>query len=225
MDPRTVAVNDEFWGVVVTASGIATAVATVLALLLSMWWRSVDRATPEWEFLNGSSTWPGGFSEDEHTVPSATFTFANVGQGTGFRVQLLGAGCTIRELGRVNAEGKFRGGSRVPRVMPIFASGESAYVLIVCEPDEWDRAAVAVTWRVPSLWRRTRIKRILAVPLREIAPRPQFVPSSVTTTPPPPRTEPKPPVLDPSERPIRPAPPANAVARFLWRRQLRKREG
>lgn len=70
--------SGNFWAGVTVASVIATG----LAVLLSAWWRRVDRAAVEWAFFDGESRWssrnPHG-DEDPRTprAPSPTW-----GQGT-----------------------------------------------------------------------------------------------------------------------------------------------
>lgn len=162
--------GSNFWLGVGMAAAVATALATVIALAFSMWWRRVDRYTAEWAFFSGSSRWIDRASRDV-TPPRADCTLGNVGAGTAYRVTVQGVGChVVMSEPRRPAQQSLAGKAIASAV----TSGEELDVRAYCEPTLWDKAEVVVLWREPRGWWPGMRRRIQREPLRDVAPRPVY---------------------------------------------------
>lgn len=158
---------------VAIATGIATAVATVAAVLLSLLWRLIDRERPSWTIYDGRSVWSGPDRYGNREGPSATAELANVGRGVALAVRVLGVGCLVTMKGEVLQSADLFISRRPDQsLVPALHTGKTVHLYIACEPVEWDRATIAVTWiPTPSIRRRRRLEYFA---LSSIAPRPQL---------------------------------------------------
>ena len=161
-----------FWAGVGLAAAVATAFATFMSLVFSMWWRAIDRHAAEWAFIDGKSQWREPDRYGHGAEPSLDCVVANVGAGTAFRVQVQGVGCHVypHAPGRATDSG-WRWGKELT-LLPVLAPGESFELRVYCEPTLWAEAEVAITWREQGTWRRERRRLLHREPLREVAPRP-----------------------------------------------------
>lgn len=122
--------SGNFWAGVTVASVIATG----LAVLLSAWWRRVDRAAVEWAFFDGESRWSSRNPHGDEDPPHATCAVANVGPGHCFRLQAVGAGCLVT----IETEPRHT----VATLVPVLISGERVTLRVYCEPGAWGAAQV-----------------------------------------------------------------------------------
>ena len=163
----TATVGPDFWAAVGIAAALATAFATVITVVISLWWRGVDQARPVWILSDGESLWTHG-DHQSSTPPHAVGKIANAGTGAGYRLTVVGMGCHARlweRLGPTSANYSY---------LPVAASGLSLDLTVHCEPADWDEAQIAVMWEVPSLWRTANRKRIEVRSLSDFASRPEF---------------------------------------------------
>lgn len=160
------------WATVSLAAGIATAIATVASVGLSVLWRVIDREQAEWSYYDGASHWQVEGSRGSVGAPSAVVTVANVGRGSALATRVVGLGCAARVMGEPR---QVPGGQVRPNrtLIPTVTTGTSIDLRIACEPNAWDHAEVAITWTAsPRLLRGRRVRRIR---LSHIAPRPTLM--------------------------------------------------
>ena len=214
----------EFLGVAGLAAAVSTALATGVSTAVALWWRGVDRRSPEWAFFGARAQWwaPDVYGNAE--LPHVRCSLANTGPGTAFRFRVVGIGCHVLSRDAAHFfDMTHRGwGNSDDVLVPGFPAERLAELLVYCEPSQWAEAAVAITWREQSPWRRQRRQRVHLTELAEIAARPTYersgnddLTSAVTTTPP---QEPAGPALPTTLHPQRPPLPS---ARGERRRQLR----
>ncbi len=209
--------GDAFWAGVGLAAAVATALATLVSLVFSTWWRRIDKNSPEWAFIDVESSWWATGRGDESGRPSANGLIANVGDGPAFAVSVHGVGCRV-VLSQPGSTGR---DPRTPTVIPVVRAGESHHITVYCEPTEWSKAELATVWREPGTWRRARRRMMERIPLRDLADRPTFSSESITAPTP---EEPQPPVLPESLAPQHPIPTGSLVRRHIWWRRLRTRQ-
>ena len=206
-------------------AALATAAATVITVLASVWWRRVDQARPTWLLADGKSTWFISDGYANHTEPSAKGHIANVGTGAGHHVQTVGRGCVARlsqKTGELNRWGGYP--RRWPSYEPVAPSGWEMELTVYCEPSDWDRAQVAVLWSTPSPWRAGLKRHVQVFQLSEFASRPTFLcgeedPESGLTVEVV-RPEPEGPVLSDSLMPQSPLPTGGWLRQRSQRREL-----
>lgn len=166
-DSSTATIGPDFWAAVGLAAALATAFATVITVVISLWWRRVDQARPVWVLSDGESLWTSSDCQDA-VPPRAVGKIANAGTGAGYRLAVVGMGCHAHlweRLGPTSANYSY---------LPVAASGLSLHLTVHCEPADWDQAQIAVMWEVPSLWRTTNQKRIEVRSLSDFAGRPAY---------------------------------------------------
>ncbi|UFU03469.1 hypothetical protein LQF12_02325 [Ruania suaedae] len=148
------------WPATLGIAGVATAVATVASLGMSVIWRIADRERVEWApFL---MTTQGG---DVDGQPVLVGYLANVGHGTALAVKVHGFGCSA--LLTWHDE---QGDGGAAEMFPALKTGDRFMVSIWCEPQEWGRARLAVAWTAaPRLIRKRRVRLIA---LRDLAAHP-----------------------------------------------------
>jgi hypothetical protein len=203
-----------FWTIAGLVAGLVVAGATLLAALFTVWLRRIDSLRPEW-FGTGNSWWharrtAGGRPEDE--APQASGRLINVGAGTAFRLQVVGAGCHVLPVGS--------GMGMRQELFPIVDPGETVNLYVTCAPEAWDQADIVVLYRERSPWRRPLRRRIDRVALREFAPRPRYEQTGVTTSTPLPEPEPR--ELPDSRKPQHPLPTTRWWQRRQQTRSLRR---
>lgn len=211
------------WTIIGVVAGMATAVATALSAALSIFWRFMDRKTAAWITFSGSSSWPApppGASSSYYTGPPlARGRIANVGDAVALASHVVGLGCNV-ELWSLGGQGQMI--ALAPAIQP----GDQYTLTITCEPDDWNKAEIAVIWTTrPALFRKRRVELL---PLREVAPRPRYRRYETDPetgkredieVPEPPR-----PILPPEDQPQRKAVPTNwwSPKRRQAIRELRK---
>lgn len=217
--------NTNFWAGVGLAAALATAIATVLTVLVSIWWRRVDQARPTWLLADGESAWSTRDGHGNNVDPSAEGHLANVGTGSGHHVQAVGLGCLVRlseKTGPMNSWGGHP--RRWPSFEPVAPSGWQIDLTVYCEPSDWGKAQIAVLWSAPSLWATGLKRRVQIFPLSQFAPRPaleenieDLISGVIQGVP---RPEPAGPVLPDSLRPRLPLPTGGWLQRRSQRRAL-----
>jgi hypothetical protein len=162
--------DPQFWAGVGVAAAVSTALATGVSTMAALWWRRQDRREADWAWFEASSQWvisdPYGNDRDPH----AETTLANAGDGPAFRVEALGLGCTPW----LYEERRSGDRSRRPHVpvIPVMQPGARMYLLVWCEPADWDAADVLISWTRSPTWKGHRNRIEFAIPLSDIAPRP-----------------------------------------------------
>lgn len=216
----------EQWAIIGAVATVATGFATAISLMLSMAWRAADQKRVAWITFDATSYWHAPSGTIQYvSVPRGSCELANVGDGTAYAARVVGLGCAVLLKGA--AVGSI-GGALNPtlELIPAMAPGATVKLEIACEPDDWDRASIAVMWVARPAWIRNR--RVELVPLRRVASRPRYLRAEVdpetrakvrTEAPEPPR-----PVLPEEFRPERgPAPTRwRALARRRLMRELRR---
>lgn len=156
-----------FWSGVGIASAVATALATLIALLFSTWWRRIDRHAAEWAFFDGSAVWRS------ELAPGGDCRLANTGAGTAYQVKVRGVGCNIEAHGEY-VRGDWGSSAASISMIPAMKPGDTVGVWFRCEPSQWERAVVAITWREPGSWRRKRRRCMHRERLADIAAKPRY---------------------------------------------------
>lgn len=143
-------------------------------LIGSLWWRHVDQRRASWYLFNAMATWTAtdGFSV---TYPRIDCHLANSSEAPGLRVTAKGVGCHVAVRGDDERAAKL---DAMPatwlEVIPCFTSGTDARLIIHCAIDAWDRAEIAILWREPSIWRGSQARKVMLIPVRDIAEAPEF---------------------------------------------------
>lgn len=157
------------WAIIGIAAAVATALATLASLALSMFWRALDRPMADWIVFDSDAWWLGRNPySGEHPPPGATGTLANAGDGIALAVKVRGVGCQAT-LAR---DADYRYNRPPVDLVPALRPGEQVHFNVFCSLADWDRARVAVTWRpTPARFRRRRYRY---VPLQAIAAPPTY---------------------------------------------------
>lgn len=146
---------------------IATAVSAFVSIALVLLFRRLDQPEPDW-VVTGK---PQLTSREEAVAKSGAWIrgrLHNAGDGTAFQLTVDGDHCQAflyEDMPRRPA-----GLNELPFIA-LVRPGEQQQISISCEREEWDRAAVVVTW-IGSPTRR-RKQRAHRMPVREIAPLPR----------------------------------------------------
>lgn len=151
------------WNAITAVATFATAVATAVSVALVLLFRAFDQERVEWIWFDGRSAWRKGDVYSGDAEPHCSAELANVGRGAALAVRARGVGCRAMMFGEYN--GRYRPELSLRTSM---TPGEQVQVMVWCEPDAWEQAQVAITWkRQVGLSRRRR--HISLVPLRSIA--------------------------------------------------------
>lgn len=153
-----------YWELVFGAATIATAVSTAATVVLSVWWRSIDRRRAIWVPVDMHSFWDAdGAGRGKAGISGR---FSNVSTGSAFALHIAGVGCCAR----IRSEN----GHASTSLVPLVDSGANVSVLIHCEPNGWDDARVVLAWYEPSLWRRRLVVKVRGFRVMDISPRPRL---------------------------------------------------
>lgn len=161
-------------GLIAFIAAVATAVATVTTLLVSIWLRKVDEVRPDWIILDARAHFKATFGyfpqvgksldqmKQSWQLPasgiSLNFSLLNASQESGTLVtRIRCSGCT------------FWGWP--PRTQSV-SPGEMVRVSLSVHPDEWSNAELLIFWRVRSLWRPKTVIKVRSIPIRSLTPRP-----------------------------------------------------
>lgn len=129
------------------ASGIATAIATGLTAIFTIWFRRIDHPRAQWDIVFDSQDWQ---LDPEAGLDSAVYMFrlSNVGTGPAQSVSFIGVFCGIQVLDQDN-------GTRDLQISRAEV-GYSARLRVSVMPSKWDQVRLIVTWAEPAPWRRGR---------------------------------------------------------------------
>lgn len=181
----TVDLTPQFWAIVGVAAGVATFLATAAAVLVSVWWRILDRREAEWVFTDARSEWMGPDSYGSGAVsPRAWMSLTNAGDGTAFRVSVTGSWCQPKLYGDL-LTGSASRSSYQPQLelKPALGPGSEVTLRVECDPRLWEVAEIHVRWRRSPTWRQRRSRRYNSVRLSELAPTPTFRPTIYASEP------------------------------------------
>lgn len=166
--------QDTFWAGVGIAASVATALSTLVTLIFSTWWRRIDKHSAEWSFLGPLASWDGlSVTRQKINPPRLIVTAANAGDGAAYRVQVFGVGCRAEAVERI-AQGGIRAPTFPIGVIPVVPVGGSIEIRVLCEPSQWQRARVAITWREQAAWRRKRSRIVHFEDLSDMADLPEY---------------------------------------------------
>jgi hypothetical protein len=149
---------------VLQAAGLATAIATSVSLLVSLWWRRVDRKAADWITFGVTKSW-GGDPNGNVDEPHVECTLANVGDASGFRLQLLGYGC----LPKIQATGG------AAELIPVIPPGDELQARAWCDTSDWNHAFFIILWVESPTRRKRRSTRSQVVWLHELSGPPLYL--------------------------------------------------
>lgn len=156
---------------VLSVTGVATALATSISLLVNLWWRRIDRREADWITHGARAEWKIHDAHGNNSPPHVSAHLDNVGDGPAFRVRVIGVGCHAYLATPYNPSS----GRRKHELLSAVQPGAGTDLLAYCDPREWSRAFVVLTWVASPTRRRIRSRRSRAVPLSSISDPPVLV--------------------------------------------------
>lgn len=153
-------------------AGIATAVATVVTAAMTLWFRMMDKPSPEFEIVPQQVAWHN--MHGPMGLPVFEMFISNVGSGSARMVSILGS------WSRTKAK---KNGTELPGAHdPVFEVGQTIEVIVTALPKQWENLYLIVTWHEAShlfWWRYSKYK---AFRLTDLFDQPVMMDYSTNTT-------------------------------------------
>ena len=133
-------------------AGIATAVATVVTAAMTLWFRMMDKPSPEFDAVPLYHNWSNG-SHNPLELPNHTLTLSNVGSGPARIVSFIGVHASVY----ATFEKK-----QIPKEhLAIFEVGQTITINTQAIPSRWEDVCILMTWVEDShlfWWRNYKYK-------------------------------------------------------------------
>lgn len=133
-------------------AGIATAVATVVTAAMTLWFRMMDKPSPEFEVIPLYQDWQDG-SHGPFSLPRQVLTISNVGSGPARIVSFIGAYASIYATDEKHQVRKEH--------LALFDVGQTIEIAASAIPSRWEQTSMTVTWAEDSHlfgWRSYKYK-------------------------------------------------------------------